>query len=687
MMLTRHRVQAVTPDRMADLAQKAVGPSPLRDMLRPSRERRSPRETTTGTRDILPLQGLARAARQRKLFRAWEADLDLVAMVMKMTSTLPRWKLEEREAGQGSPENHMLLEQFFHLPDGRHSFQTILRLTLGRMRLLGDCHWLMRYPDGGDGKGGDGKGGSVQKTQRARLHQRIAESIGPQLVEAIEEVTPGDRGLIARAVADVVTASASAPIGFEWLEGDVQYNAPEDTYVQTIGFGSTKKYDAIEVVEFRVLSPTGKPLNTMQLTEKWSDASVQVFGLNRSAARTGGMTDMLLVVNGISAHDRKLLEAKMLSRADPRRQDDYWVPMVMRAEGVEDGVDVHSVELSKRARDAMWEAFDEGLKVRKSGAMQVPLGMVGEYKQINRANMDFQQRELVSDVFSIGSDICEATTEQVIVERLGIEDWVLALEEPDLRNEEFAHRQDTVDQETGVLSLFDRMVARHDPYYVEQLAARLADVSELSPDEITERLKVPMMKVGKEWVWLDDLIDVEEEVEEPVTAPAPAATFEGPPGETPGTPGDEGAASTDGTPAQSAEVTRTLATPEAMLATLDDWQRGATERWRAVGIAYDDEGAAEALKVLPSAVWRAIDVMLHRATTPAGISDAFMRPRRLLRETDAIIKRVELPQSQLASLHATLADVFMAREEDGYAAAQAEIAGEGPEFETKPEEE
>jgi hypothetical protein len=626
--------------------------------------------------DLLPksFQRAGKARERKSLMRAWEQDLDLVAMTWAMMQHVPRWQLEERERGRGNETNRTLLEQFFHRPDGRQSFQALLRLTAARYKLLGDSYYLLKKPN-------------AEMEDLARRGRQLARSV----VGKLRKTLPGLEGSDAEQLESTFREQfqrqlgqlENVPPGFEFLDGDVERLG--DEYVQTISIGKSKTFPAERIIEFRSPSPKGGKFNLMKALRPWSDASVRVFQLNRAGAQTGGMADMLIAIDGISDTERKRLEARMMSRADPRRDVDQYLPMIVRAQSLDPDqrVRLDSAQLTQRERDAKWQEWDHELKKRKSGAMQVALSQVGEYRHVNRATKDQSKRDLVEEAVSITLDLCDTITERIIVETLGIEDWVLGIEEPDLRDAEFAHKQDMQDQESGVMSLWDRWVARHGVWYAEDMAERVAELIDEDTELVEARLKIPQVKVGKDWLPITDILPdapVAADASEEAGAPAEPANID-----TGAAGGSEENSGEDG-PAGPPDEEGQQAGPDEMLAALDTWQKSTVEAMRNTGLAYDPAASVAALQVLPEGVHECIDQLLFHAETQADISNAFAPARKAIRAGRDRLAKIQLPQSQVRMFRREVGDIFAGVREDARRELQSAMRSMKPEFETEPGE-
>lgn len=669
----RKNLVSVTQPGRRDPLEKAAMMSnqtgALIDALRAPVERESLHEDSLLSRS---LRRVGQAAERKALFDAWEEDIDLVAMTWALMQAVPVWKLEERVRGKGLPENRIILESFFHLPDGRQNFQNLLRVTVGRYKLLGDAYWLLKKP-------------SEQVQEVARRSQQMARVAANRLSKALR--LPGGEatrleGALTVQFQKQLDRLASLPPGFEFLDGDVERVG--DEYVQTVSFGRSKTYSADRVIEFRSPSPRGGVFNIMKALLPYSRASVRVFQLNRAGAQTGGMADMLIAIDGISDAERRRLEQRMMSRADPRRDIDQYLPLIVRAQSLDPDqrVRLSSVRISERERDAKWGEWDRELRVRKSGAMQVALSQVGEWRTVNRATKDQSKRDLIDEALALTSDICNTVTERIIVETFGIEDWVLTVVPPDLRDAEFAHKQDLQDQENGVLSLWDRWSTRHGVNYAEEMAERLATLMGADTELVKELCKVPQLKVGKEWIPVTDIL--------PLTAvtSATSVAVEPPPVASAQEPAEtDNAVEEDNTEADSATTStdEPVATPEQMLAALDVWQKAAVTALRKTGIAYDPESSVRAQQVLPSRVHEYIDQLLYYAETPADVSNAFVAVRRAVRAGGERLAKVSLPQSQAKMFYRLLEEAFAGVREDARRALQSAARGLSPEFETEPE--
>jgi len=611
------------------------------------------------------LDATSAGSQQQRLWRTWQGDADVFAMLLKPAYLLPPWRLDEVEEGAGSDAELEILKMFFHRPDGRLSFSAILWVTAVRLTALGEAHWLLRRNP--DPIMDDQQSGTVT----TRLLKQI-EQKDPGLWKAFVEL--GDDGMstmLAR-VAQDVQGVAKRPIGFEWMQGAVMRKPNDPTrFVQQVGQIGKKDYPQEDVVEFVWPNPaTGKGLNLLEALEPYSNASVQVMVMNRDAARTGGMADLALVIPGISPAERMRLEALMLDRADPARSDEYYVPIVVRQETMPDErtpAGAYSVELSRKGRDMTWTDFDDRLVYRKSGITGVSAALTGRYKDVNRSNMEEQRRQLFEErVGPLTELVADNVNEQILVEQFGIESWELGFEEVDLRSEEFAQRQDTEQFADGTLTWADRYLKKHGKTKLDDMLERLQGLG-----ANVNLLRTPLMKSGQNLVWLADLAKVKpeeasaaaglgeqfgESVLPALAHPAKPSAGEPP---LPVKTGEESPPAQAGVDVAGAATTPGLG---KALESLDAWQKHAAQALRENGFAEAEWQAATARQYLAADLWEWALEKLEQARTVVEVSDVFAPLRKGLRDAELLMsKAVQVDPGIAADLQDGLLTIYAER--------------------------
>lgn len=635
---------------------KGHGPMPP-VMPRPSGELEKARRKLGGGDDGRPdgLGGVfgleARLLQFRRQMGIWHEDIDIFAMVRQVMRRVPPWTLEETVRGQGDEASEAALRDLFHLPDGRSPLQCILRVTVGRLKMTGEAHWLLRYPD-------DEFGGDDQALVKHR--ERLMAGL----------LSAGyDHGVAKQAAEDALRSDR--PIGFEYLPGAVAWDKTRGAWVQMTAPGKTRVLTKHQerVVTFRTDDPAGGPLSENQWLAMWSDASIATFRLNRDSVRTGGMADLLILLYGVTERDATRIQAEMWDRADPARTEDYYIPIVAQAmAGPGERVGADSVELSKKGRDANWLEFDSELKVRKSGATGVPLSSVGEYRHVNRSIIEWADRALVEhEVLPWCEDLEAAIQEHVVVGAMGITDWRFGFKAVDTRNQELAHSQDQDLLKTGVISPYEYWTKTHGP---ETAEAMLRDIAAQGLD--AEQMKLPWYLSGGKWMPLSQIVAPGSAAASPAASP-PAAT----PPESP----EESLADEGG-----AVLQQGLAAPEAMLQALDAWQQATTEAMRRGGLAVaDDEGAAAA-QSLPRHMWMEVAKRLYYARSVPEVSETFRDARAVLRKARQRLEKADPPPHVRRALHDAIEEVFIARNRDA-ARRVAEAAAGEPELPVELDEE
>jgi len=615
---------AITPIENGDPYRFAKAKQPRRvvrsDVLRPLSGKRRGLQAGAGIRGLTD-RGLD--SEQRRWWRTFEGDVDVFAMILKPAYLLPPWTLTEVEDGAGSESELELLRMFFHRPDGRLSCSAILWVTAVRLTALGEAYWLLRREVDPEDE--------EQIRKQKEESKRPGELLGTFAKQFQERFGKSPSLEIMHQAKERVETMAKQPIGFEWLQGAVKRKKDEpEVFVQVVGeFGKTAEFPASDIVEFMWPDPVrGGGLNLLKVLEPYSDTTVQIMVMNRDAARTGGMADLLLVVPGISRDERDRLEESMLDRADPARSDELFIPMVARQDVPFEDKPVqsaYSVELSKRGREMGWPDFDDRIMYRKSGVTGVPGALVGRYKDVNRSNMDAQRRELFEErVQPLCNMMSQEITEQIIIEQFGIESYEFGFEDVDLRTEEFAQKQDSERMREGVLTWAQRYEKEHGKKNLETMLERL---EALGADP--ELLQSPMIYSGNKWLFLSDLAGEEE------PEPAPVAGVAARQPALPPLPEEQG----EGQP--SNKVPEEAGDVAEAAKALDTWQRAATRALRETGFAEALNEAAVMRMYLAPDIWELTVERLERAEEPSDVSDAFAPLRAGVRSQEELLKLLQ----------------------------------------------
>ena len=593
-------------------AQQLAKASPRGSLA--GRDRRRPkgqRGASQRSESMMGLTGTARGQFERWM-KTFHYDIDVYAMYRQIMKRTPNWKLDEVVLGKGNPQNKEGLEQFFHLPDGRHPCQQILRATVARTSMIGDAYWLLRY---------------VGDEERSKAYGLLRKTIQDGEV----------RGMVEKALEPML--EGVTPIGFEYLAGSVVWDKDEKVWVQAIG-SQVVEHPEQDVVRFENMDPAGGPMNTLRWLEAWSDASVSTFKLNADAVATGGMTDTLVILYGVSNNERRRIEALAYDRADPARVDEQYIPMFVNASGMPgDRIGAQAVELSQRGREAGFGEFDKELRIRKAGATGTPLSAVGEFRSVNRATMEEMTRMMVEfEIWPSCTDLAESVTEQIIAERFSVDDWEFAFAKPDTRSAELAHQQETDNVKNGATAPYNRWVDLHGQ---EQADVMLANLAQQGDDE--ERYKVPWVVSGGKWMPMTDAGGEEAAPMALEGQPGAKAAAEGVAGDEQGN--GAGATSQPGQeqPTGNKRDAGKASTPTEMAASLDSWQATATSTLRKRGTAVDDDALAKVNTVLPSVLVEHISTRLVSAETPHDVSDAFRDGRSVLNKAAERFEEVRGP--------------------------------------------
>jgi len=425
-----------------------------------------------------------------KRWRTLRGDIDIAAMSAKIMQLVPQWALHEREAGKGDKQHEIVLRQFFHRPDGENPCQAILQATVARLHLTGTAHWHLL---------------------RAEMNEEeTRETLYDVLLRTIRPVLGADKPveLLAKQVEQALETFEQVPlVGFELLAGDIERKEVdgEEKWVQTleVSAGSStltskqKTYPLQDVVQFTRIGPDGKPLALIDIVEPWSDASGYLFVTNRSAAKHAGMADLMLIFSGISEDERQRLKEQLEIRADPNSIEDMYLPIIARMSAPPgEKVVAQPVKLGDRILDAAWSRFDEMLLRRKSGLMGVPLGTIGAYREVNRANMEAQRHILYEETLpTLLMIISDTVTERIIVNEFGFEDWIFDFEPADLRTEEVRHVQRIESLRAGLTTPYQAWVQLHGKHIADEFVRTLESMG-VNGDVF----KVPWIQSGGNWM-------------------------------------------------------------------------------------------------------------------------------------------------------------------------------------------
>jgi hypothetical protein len=554
--------------------------------------------------------------------RQWKTrrrDPDIFASHDRIRSRVPEHQFVEAAGFEGKADegSKTELESVFHRPDGRHTFRQMLAVSVDRYKSIGSAHWLLR------------RAGDVASDLDGRIDQ-FAKTLGDNGVPL--KAIPLLSDALSKAVGDQLDGrSGSDVVGFEWLQGYVLRDQHDETrFIQVVG-GSTpreKFFPERDIVEFIQQDPEhGDPLSSLEAIEAWSDASIWAFMLNRDAARTGGMADLLLAVEGMSEPERKRLMGLMLQRANPSQSDLSWIPIIVRLTSTYQGRPpvIHDVSLSKKDRDAQWGDWDESLDKRKAATTGVPLPLTKEWKMLNRATGEVLERAFKDYTWwPLFCDIAETTNDRLVVDELGIMDWVFEFIEPDFRSSEERFRQEMQQVEAGLTTPYNAVTDLHG---VQEADRILADLNGRGLDG--DVWKLPWHKTGKGWVPITTVLrgasgDQGGGEFDPLASAVEGAMSEGEePGVDEDADGDNGQASGGAGPAAP--------DLEKSLRVLDDWQKACGEAVRAGAdpqTAWPDQWTVDDVD---AGAMADVDERLAGAETPQAVSDAFAPARRELR--------------------------------------------------------
>ena len=631
------------------------------DTLRPGRDRKRGGGDVAGSYGIMSLQ--SERDRQTRLLNTYKGDIDVFAMVRQVMRRLPPWTLTETVPDAGDAQHKALLDSFFHLPDGENTCQQIVRCTVARMKMLGKAHWVLRRLTDETAA----VPGGVLAMQRAVI-ETLAKSLGV------------DETAATAAVHDML--GANSPIGFELLNGAVRYDKQRRVWQQATGsVGQPREFPEDDVLEFKIMDPAGGVMSELERMEAWSDASVRVFKLNSDAVKTGGMADLLIVLYGSNKREVERLEALMEDRADPARTEDVWLPMVTHSTAPEgQRVGVEQVELSRRGRESLHLEFDKQLRVRKAGATGVPLAAVGEWQQLNRANMETADYILMQhEILPTCVDFAGQVNEQLLVDVFGYTDYEFGFEAVDLRGEEFAHEQDQAYLKTGILTPYAYWTKVHGEAGAE---AMLEQLKKLGIDEAAA--KIPWQYTNNRWAPMTEQIPKSLGGSE---TPPTAVKVPGLPGAQPeGAVGAPAAAEGGMMPPAGEAPTAPAADAAAMTKALDHWQEECTASLRKNGVVYCPEADAAAWRVLPQQMYLSLGKSLNSCTSAVEVSSAFKDARAVLRVGVEKLEKAKTPQHVLRSMADTINEVFMARDEHAQMAITERLRQEAAGFETEPTE-
>lgn len=553
----------------------------------------------TQSQGVLASGGKALARTDQRNWRTFKGDIDIFSLGIKVGDLLPAWKFVEVAPGQGVEANKDLLDDFFHRPDGRLTMQAVLEVTAMRLFLKGAAHWLLRRPLGA----GQIQAATDESARAFAWSQQTQGIVSPRLLTLCKD-----------AAATEMQSLLSQPLGFEWLQGDVQRD-PNDSnfFVQSIDDRRRRRFAAADIIEFVKPDPEGTAggLNRLSALEPWSDASVQVFVMNRDMARTSGMADLMLVISGITGDERDRLEALMLSRADSARTDETYIPLIVRSETMgEEDLKVGSVELSHKEREGMWSDFDDVLRTRKSGALGIPRVFGGDHRDMNRSTAELLYRMAYEG--AIGKTallIEENVNDLLIMDQLGIEDWKFEFEQPEYRTSDVVLEQAVTRLQNGGTTFFQFYAQEHG----QDAADELVDMLEERGFD-GEAMKLPHVISGGQWKGLGEVLG--RKVAPGAVGAVPAVAGAVPP------PLALLAEEEEGPPAEQVP---------GMMKSLDAWQKAANIGVRRHDDALQDEPALLQAQVgLPVALWSDVYAGLSSAQTIGEVSNVFAPVRAVL---------------------------------------------------------
>ncbi len=362
------------------------------------------------------------------------AAIDKVAKIVGTCK--PQIKL--RQGGKEDLEIQAYLEGLISNPDGRISFETLIFETVVRIKVTGECFWENIFPDQA------ALDAMRPVATKAIISATILNEPKYKSIVDAADLEPTEHRKIARKARDVVKKAIDKakqrPVGFRLLQGTVNpivddrgnFISETESFVQIVESGKKQFFPLHKVLWMKGPNPLGgahalAPMETLRFLDD-IDQKVQVY-YNSILDNRGELGGVITVKNpGVGELDR--VREEIDSKHSGPENAGKWHVVGVDTDGdtkvapfATKPIELENMEAGMRRLRLMW------------ALLNVPGGKVGFINDVNRANIEMQDKALLEEeVIPIAKLVC-APFNHFIHTRLGITDYYLEFSQADLRTE------------------------------------------------------------------------------------------------------------------------------------------------------------------------------------------------------------------------------------------------------------
>lgn len=365
------------------------------------------------------------------------APVDKVAKIVGTCTA----SIKLKDKGKENAADREYLTQLIEHPDGRKAFTTILFETIVKLKVLGECFWELIYPDQ-----------AALDATRTVATKAISELLSSQEHARIKSLDPTAPDELPRSVKRAITmkatrvvdgaikAAISRPVGYRVIQGTVNpildkngyFKDPAKAFVQITTSGERAYFGVNDVLWMRGPNPLGgahalPPFESIRFIDD-IDEKVYVY-YNAVLDNRGELGGVITVKNpGVGELDRIRQEIDGQHKG-PENAGKWYVVGVegdgdtkVDAFGTEP-IKLEELEAGMRRLRLMWSVLN------------VPGGKVGFINDVNRANIEMQDKALLEEEVIPLCKLVADPFNQFIQVQLGITDYYLEFSQADLRTE------------------------------------------------------------------------------------------------------------------------------------------------------------------------------------------------------------------------------------------------------------
>lgn len=365
-----------------------------------------------------------------------------------------QWSISLVDGAAEVPEQRNYLEDLFDHPNGREPFSNLLFEMVVRMKVVGECFVEWIYPDVASVEAARPVVTKALLTQL--LSQERARTKGAPLTT---ERAKALRTAAVKAADDAIQRRKSLPVGFRVLQGTVNpvvnehgdVADPERAFVQIVATGKKASFALRDVLWIKGPNPLGgshalAPFESLRYTDD-IDQSVQVY--KKAFLDNRSKPDGILAIKNPAPGeiDRVQLELESQHKGPENAGRTY----VVGVQG-EGGADYK--ELGSRPADVEDPTEKEWRREQALAVLNVPGGQLGFTSEVNRSNMEQQNKALLEQEVQPLVDLI-ADAFNLWMRSVGIEAYVLVFSQADLRTEREKLEMDRLRLEQGQETLND----------------------------------------------------------------------------------------------------------------------------------------------------------------------------------------------------------------------------------------